>query len=297
MVAEEYSGILDGVSYVDPVIYRGPHYEIGKAVSQAEAEGRKWTCVQINGPQPAVAEFVYKRAGQETARTTSFTKEQWKVAGMLNRWDECLPLEFDRRSPEREEKLCEVMKPGKKYVLAAVDGLSSPFPYKALLLELLKHCGYAVIDLATVRAERFYDLLALYERAYCLVAVDSAPLHLAWAVPTLPVMALANDTPMLWNGASWKPNHTWYCRYKDFPLRAVEMIEAIRAVRHKRESDGGGVLHVWGAYAGEKCEQPAEHWKPLPNIILILILNKNPMELIWCVHFILIVMIKKMHLL
>lgn len=267
MVAEEYAGLLEGVSYVEPVIYKGPHYEIGNAVAQAEAEKRDWICTQVNGPMAAVAEFVYRRAGQDCAKTTSFQKEMFKVAGRLAEWDNNYPLIFDQRDPVREDKLCaEWMKPGKKYVLAALDGLTSPFPYKALVLELLKHCGYSVLDLAQVKAERIYDLLGLYDRALCLVAIDSAPLQLARGCLTLPVLALANDSPLLWNGSSWRPNHWWYCRYRDFPLRAVEMIEAIREVGRFRYKTvhGNKVVHFWNAYAGEKCEQPEDWWHPLP---------------------------------
>lgn len=266
MVAEEYAGLLEGVGYVEPVIFKGPHYEIAKAVEQAEAEKRDWVCTQVNGPIAQVSAYVYKPAGQDTAKTTSFQKEMFKVCGRLGEWDNNYPLYFDQRDFVREEKLLKLFKPGKKYVLAALDGQTSPFPYKALALELLKHCGYAVLDLATVKADRLYDLLGLYERALCLVAVDSAPLHLARAVPGLPVLALANDTPLLWNGSSWRPNHWWYCRYKDFPLRAVEMIEAIReAARFKYKTvDGAKVIHFWNAYDGAKCERPEEWFYPLP---------------------------------
>ncbi len=267
MVAEEYAGLLEGVSYVEPVIYKGPHYEIGNAVAQAEAEKRDWVCTQVNGPIAAVAEFVYKRAGPTQTMASSFQKEMFKVAGRMAEWDNNYPLIFDQRDPGREDKLCaEWMKPGKKYVLVALDGHTSPFPYKALALELLKHCGYSVLDLSQVKAERLYDLLGLYERAMCLVAIDSAPLQLARASFTLPVLALANDAPLLWHGSSWRPNHFWYCRYKDFPLRAVEMIETIREIPRFRfkKVQGRIVVHFWNAYAGEKCERPEDWWYPFP---------------------------------
>ena len=46
-----------------------------------------------------------------------------------------------------------------------------------------------------MKAERFYDLLALFERAKCLVTVDTAHLHLAYACPTLPVVAIIGANP------------------------------------------------------------------------------------------------------
>ncbi len=255
MVAEEYASLLEGVSYVEPVIFKGPHYEIQKAVAQAEAEKRDWVCTQVNGPIAQVSAYVYKPAGQEVAKTTSFQKEQFNVCARLPEWDANYPLYFDKRDFVREEKLHKQwMVPGKKYVLAALDGHSSPFPYKALILELLKHCGYGVIDLSRVKAERLYDLLGMYELAYCLVAIDSAPLQLARGCPSLPVLALANDKPLLWNGSSWRPGHVFYCRYSDFPLRAVEMLEAIRGIGRSKRSpfspnlSSPKIVKVWNAY-------------------------------------------------
>lgn len=272
MVAEEYSALLEGVkSYVEPLIFKGPHFDIGKAMTRARALDPDAVCCQVNGPTGQVLEHVYKPAGRETARTTSFQKEAWSVLGRLSEWDENYPLIFSNRSPEREEALAKKFMPdGRKYVLASLDGFSSPFPYKRLLLELLKHCGYAVVDLGQVHAERFYDLLGLYERAMCLVAIDSAPLQLARAQLTdrqfIPTIALTNDKPLLWNGSSWRPNHWFYCRYGDFPLRAVDLLESIRDLGRFRFKtwQGARVIHVWNAYAGEHCERPADWWIPMP---------------------------------
>ena len=51
MVAAEYASVLEAVSYVEPIIYNGPHYEIAKAVEQAKAiEGAGVRCLQVNGP-------------------------------------------------------------------------------------------------------------------------------------------------------------------------------------------------------------------------------------------------------
>lgn len=231
MVGREYAALLDGVGYVDRVVFDGEAWELRRAVEQASQLGT-WLCTQVNAGADDVREFVYGPAKMETSKTTSFQKEQWRVAGRLSKWDECLPLVFDKRDKDREAALLEEWMPSnrKKYLLVASYGISSPFPYRELLMELVKHCGYTVIDLSQVQAERFYDLLALYEKAFALVAIDSAHLHLAWACPRLPVLALANDKPLLWNGSSWRPNFEWYCRYSDFPMRSVSMVDKIRSM-------------------------------------------------------------------
>lgn len=249
MVASEFAPVLEGCGYVEPVIYSGPHYEIAKAVQEASKTGCRVICAQFNGPIDETREYTYRPAGQTGAVTTSFNIESWQVANRLKDWYRYLPLVFDRRSPEREAKLVEthmVKRRGtqKRWVLLYTGGASSPFPYAQLLRELVRlefdRAGYGIIDLGNVKADRFYDLLALYERAHVLISTDSAPLHLARAVPSLPVVALANDKPLLWNGSAWQPNHIWHGRYSDFPHQAQNMMWAIEKVSHKSE-----VLYVF----------------------------------------------------
>lgn len=240
MVASEFSSLLEGVSYVDPVVYPGPHYEIGKAVDLAKTLGRPWVCVQTNGPLEACREFVWKPAGMEGNTCPSFQMEPYRACGRLKEWNDDLPLVFDRRDKEREAKLIErvlpkVRGPKKKLMLVHVDGISSPFPYKKLLMGLLEmkfSKQYRIVDLGKITAERFFDLLGLYELADVLVAGDSAPLHLAKACPTLPVVALTRDKPTLWNGSAWQPQHIAYCRYGDFPDRAFDVLRSIKNIEH-----------------------------------------------------------------
>ena len=108
-------------------------------------------------------------------------------------------------------------------------------------MELRFERKFRVLELP--QAERIYDLLALYQRAHCLVTIDSAPLHLARACPTLPVIALTNDQPILWKGSSWQPNWAWCCRYHDWPERAVEMLGAIESCRKETKRDFVSVLN------------------------------------------------------
>ena len=166
MVAAEYASVLEGVSYVEPIIYNGPHYEIAKAVEQAKAIGGAVVrCLQVNGPEEETLHYTYEPAGLSGAATTSFNKESWRVAGRLREWDECYPLVFDQRSPEREAallKACGVNK-HRPIVLLCVSGNSSPFPYAPLLkrlVELRFDRKFRVLELP--QAERIYDLLALY---------------------------------------------------------------------------------------------------------------------------------------
>ncbi len=234
VVAAEFASLLEGVSYVDPVVVDLPHYDIAKACLQMKGVNGEVKCLQIKGPRDQVAEWTWKPAGITANQTPSFEQEPWRAAGRLNEWG-THPLVFDKRNPEREAALLDKVlpkRPGRKKPLMLVSsgGISSPFQYKELLHDLLAlkfGKSYRIIDLATVSADRFFDLLALFERAAILVATDSGPLHLTRAVPRLPVVAITNDKPSLWFGTAWHKSHLWYCRYGDFPERATEMLRAI----------------------------------------------------------------------
>lgn len=277
MVASEFSSILDGISYVEPCVYDGPYHELDRACEKA-AEFGEFVCTQVNAPPEMVREFTYQPAGYKVAQTTSFVKESWRAAGMLNLWDQMLPLEFDQRSPEREAKLCkEVLKQkkGKRKptVLVSIGGVTSPFIHRDLIWTLLRlkfEKKFQLVDLSTVKAERIYDLIGLFEQAHCLIANDSAPLHLAYACPKMPVLALVNDKPIPWNGSPWRPSHIFHCRYSDFTqrtdlfLRLVEEAEPL--VRH-REPVNFLVVSAWESRVQKKYSQIFRVIEVLPGMV------------------------------
>ncbi len=257
LVAEEFAGVMDGIGYADNLVFKGDCWDLTPAMAQAWQLSSDVKCVQVAGPQELVKQFTYQPAGQEMAMTDSFVKEAWKISGHFPLWKTQPPLLFDRRDKAREDKLLEAFPKKKKVILVSADGKTSPFPHRDLLFKLLKlnfEPKYVVVDLAKFTAERVYDLLALYERSHCLVACDSAPLHLAQACPDLPVVALANDTPSLWHGAPWRANHVCYIRYRDFANRAVEMLDAIEQIggfgtmKGTAAVKGRKVIHVWSQY-------------------------------------------------
>lgn len=260
MVSREFAPLLEGMSYIEPVLWDGPYHEIEKAYRHAQLSPQEIVCTQITGPREAVAEFCYRPVGlNKGAVTTSFQKEQWRVAKRLGEWDFAYPLCVDRRNSEREARLLDnsgvtAKKRTKSLMLVSVKGTSSPFPWSKLLLGLLKmKFGREYMILELPQAERLYDLLALYERAAVLVATDSAPLHLARACPDLPVVAFVQDKPQLWNGSAMQPQHIFYCRYGDFPDRAMEMLDVIadRGRWKFRPNSSEEILLVQNEYEAE----------------------------------------------
>jgi hypothetical protein len=232
MACAEFADVLDGCSYVEKVVFPGKQWELSKALEEAKKLCANVICTQTNGPVEQVLKCTYEPAGQKSAITDSFNREAWKLSGRLVEWG-TIPLVFDKRDKEREKLLMPKGWFGagkkKRIMLVSAGSTSSPFPYKDLLMELLKlkYPIFNIIDLSTIRAERFYDLLGLFEAAHCLVSVDTAHLHLAYAVPNLPVMALVQDRALYWHGSAWRPQHHFHCRYHDFPTRALEMFTAI----------------------------------------------------------------------
>jgi hypothetical protein len=247
MAATEFASVLDGCSYVEKIVFDDKPWLIGKAVEQAKKLCENVVVTQTNGPVAEIEKYAYEPAGQKHAVTDSFSRESWKLAGCLKDWGK-LPLVFDKRDKAREDAL---MPKGwftkgrkKKIMLVSAGSVSSPFPYRDLLMKLLtlNYPNFNVIDLGLIKAERFYDLLGLYEKAHCLVSVDTAHLHLAVAVPTLPVMALIQDRPIYWYGSAWRPSHHFHCRYRDFPRRAMELFTAIDDIGSHPTSN---ILHVF----------------------------------------------------
>ena len=271
VTTKPYADLLEGVSYVDCKVVDCQPYEMDKAVDWTLDHGlRPGICTQVNGPAELVKRYTYEPVGQKSAVTTSWQKEQWKVAGRLDRWDDCLPLKFDRRNLVRETRLWRDTFPaknlGKKPImLLALNGNSSPFPNKDLLAYLLKTTfgdRWRIVEIP--KAACLYDLLGFYEKASLLVAVDSAPLHLAWAVRSLPVIAFANDQPIMWAGSSWRPNMVWYCRYGDFLSRWREMLDVIGCAPAPENSRKH--LIAWSEYESQS-RRPDFFWRHLPITI------------------------------
>lgn len=260
LTSRRYAPVLDGVSYVDPVIWEGEWNEIIKAVEQhRKGFATVKVCQTANTPNPQKIRELCKNLGIDVnyQQPESFAKEQWILAGAFTYWKHQLPLVFDQRNTQREQELLARYASKKKLVLVYLGGPhgSSPYPYRAAMWEVInlrfnpRH--YTVVDLAKVSTERFYDLLAFYELAWCLITIDSAPLHLAYAVPTLPVIALIQDRPTLWHGSPWRPQHACHMRYGCID-RLPDLLDSLAFIgqpgsRHKLLPKPY-FAHVWSTY-------------------------------------------------
>ena len=266
VTSSPFHELLEGQTGCECLLYPGPAGDVAGATIYAKtlSSDVRVLHVQVTPEEIKTGKF-------KNIQTDSFEKEMWRLAGHFDLWKENLPLVFDNRSPEREAALMpDKVLTKQPTVLVALGGVSSPFKYRKLLTKLIElrfKKPWTVIDLTKIKAHRLYDLLGLMDRARFLVATDSAVLHLARAVPTLPVVALMNDSPSLWHGSPWRPEHIWTCRYRDFPTRAVSMIEAMDNLYHGGlaynptvKRDGPALIHCFSAYEGIN-EEAKENWK------------------------------------
>lgn len=217
MVARKYADVLDGVSHVQPVVYEGAFEDLAGAL-------------KLLAGQPHTNLQVYGRGMSMRRQTTSFIREQWHRAGRAAQWG--APLVFDRRNAAREQELVQRHCDGRPLVLLGLSGHSSPFAHaermKQRVAELCSPHAQ-VLDLATVQAHRIYDLLGLYDKAACLVAIDTSHQHLAHG-STVPVLALSTDGPTRWHSSPRRTGHVFYARYDQYEAREHELLDAMRAL-------------------------------------------------------------------
>jgi hypothetical protein len=190
-VAEEFQSILDGVSYVRPMVWKVDYKQLPLAIERMKGFG------------PIICQ-TYKHPDQ-SRKTDSFQKEAWRHAGWLEKFG-TIPLVFDQRSTERENALADKYGVNHTTVLVAGKGVSSPLKFD-LWNEL--SCVPNIVNLSEVQAEKVYDIIGLIERAKLLVTIDTAALHFSRATNTK-VVALINDG---WFGSVPPPNSVASIRY------------------------------------------------------------------------------------
>jgi hypothetical protein len=193
MASKDFISILDGVSYVEPVLFDGPYTKVEDAVEQAKNEFEHVIVSQVWGETYRVPH-----------ECESYSQEMWRMAGFFDRWsDPKMKLVFDRRTPEREAKLIRqnIYKNRKPIMLINLaGGHSGPFDdWQVFQFDLTNRwrSKFQIIDLSVIVAERVYDLLGLFEMADVLITIDTATLHLSSACD-IPTVALLNDKGDKW---------------------------------------------------------------------------------------------------
>jgi hypothetical protein len=228
VTSEKFRSIFEGVSYCETVVYPGAWGDLHGAIKFAKTNYDEVVILQCHGERFPFA---------QTQR--SFQQEVYQRAGLLNEWDN-LELVFDQRDLKCEKELISNTVPRKaaagrpydKFILLGDGGQSAPFPQVEELFTMLQTSfgeTHKIIRLSTVKAERIYDLIGLYDRAACLVTTDTVHLHLAKA-STVPIIALARDG---WVGASPSKRFMLYANYSQWDAIKAKLIGAVGAAISK----------------------------------------------------------------
>lgn len=216
LIGKEFESVLQGISYVTPIIWSGGPETYDRAIQFARR-----SCTD-----PRYAQCHHNP--DQTRQMRSFCDESWRLAGY--RYRNVWPLIFDKRDKKREKALIKKhIDPRRKNVLVGTKSISSPFPKANELIAKIRGLDANVIDLDCIQAERIYDLIGLYDAADLLVSVDTVHIHLARASYT-PLIALVNEG---WFGSRLPPqtiSSRTYSRIVDY-MDTVPYIVGLRLER------------------------------------------------------------------
>jgi hypothetical protein len=244
MIAAQFADLLEGISYATPLVWPGIFDDICPAL---------WTAQQ--DPGEVVVCQIYGHGWIPPHLCTSFLRESWALAGADIPWGS-VPLVIDRRNARRERAVVRdlIGDSRKKIVLVSARGFSAPFPGAdialASLLEVQLGPKFKVVDLSHFRAPRMFDLLGIFDRAHCLLSIDTGTKHLAPA-SDVPVISLVDWER--WPASSWRPKEVARFIYKEFPARSLDIVDAAR--RAKDPDFGPRIVHVWSAPSRDRMDE------------------------------------------
>lgn len=216
-MCKEYSSVLDGVTYVDPVLL-DVHWWRG--VSKASELARL-----AYGPHTITQCWTDYGWVKDRERWPNFMVSMLDRTGVPLDLSLKLPLVLDRRDSARENLLFKAS--SKPFIAVNTTGYSSPFKHSADLLRLLSVVSPSVgiVDIGRIRAERVYDVLGIMDRAIGGIHIDSATLHLAHACPK-PYIAFTQDG---WLSSVPRGNCVLNIKYSGFGACKDKVLETIRS--------------------------------------------------------------------
>lgn len=226
VVHQDFVPLLDGVSYVEPVVWRGGWEEPLLAAAKHKA-----TNAQVFG----------KGLAPDTIKE-NFAMLAWKKLGF--HWNRHQPLLFDQRDYEREKRLAEsTFKTDKPKILVKLHGFSSPFPHGKMIHDMIA-ATYGekaeIVNLDNVTAHRIYDLIGLMDRASCLVTVDTSAHWLAHS-SRVPLISFVNG----WGFAASPPRGNQIMRvpYQEATQHMTTMLRLIGNCVTPESSDSMVLVH------------------------------------------------------
>lgn len=218
ILSRDYADILDGVSYVEPVIFEKDFHHVGEAYDQFKSRFEHIHVAQVY--------CTPSKMDQD-----SFSRQMWVYAGFGEYFDSA-ELVFDLRDANRESILAQKYINGPT-ILVNFSGHSSPLQASEQLLAVLSHSWglkVRIVNLAQIpRAYRMYDLLGLFDAASLLITIDTATLHLARA-SKIPSIQFITDSPLVWHGSVPCGNVKLSMRYGEIFKRLTEVHATIAKI-------------------------------------------------------------------
>ena len=233
ITSEKFSSIFEGCSYIGKVLISpGQWGDLHGAVRFGKSKYSDVVILQCHGEN-----FPFKHT------KPSFQHEVYDRVGLLNYWATMKP-DFDRRNFGREKALLDGYQlTGQKYILVADHSESSQFKeIEELKVMLATKFGseYRLVMLSSIKAEKIFDLLGVYENAVALVSTESVHTHLAWAT-NVPMFVLAANG---WRGSAMRNGFKFYIKYADWEYRKNDLIESLdKFLKNEKPDKSGWPFH------------------------------------------------------
>lgn len=233
VVSHTYADILDGVSYVEPILiqkdwYGGMEDAVAIARSMYPDSFTVTQCYGHNWGNP-----------NQTKEYPNFMAAMWHRTGVPMEFLDFAPLVMDKRNPEREARLVNSIKRnGRPILLYNFKGVSSPFLYSPQVQNAMLSLrgAFQLVDLATIKGERMYDLLGVFDIAAGMVTIDTGTLHLAHACK-IPVLAFTVDNGPGggWTRSSAIPNQVFASPYGMTLVNLPGFVKTLQTLATRRE--------------------------------------------------------------
>lgn len=212
IISTKYANVVEGLDYLEPVIYPGSWEDVAGAMQSAKRRYKEVLC-----PQMHTKDYVPRRM------FPSFQLDQWDRCGRLHQWG-LLPLVMPRHGETIQGK----------YILLGDHSESSPFlQIEDLHASLVKEFpSHRIVRLSSVRLPLLADLLALYDAADLIITIDTLHSHLTLATAT-PVIVLATEKPSRWHGTAYHPRMAAHIRYGDYEIKKDQLLHVAKQCVNK----------------------------------------------------------------
>ncbi len=128
VVSKDFADILDGVSYVDRIVWEGAYDQLPDAL--------RWLKKSKGIHSPIVCQF-HRHPFDKARLTDSYQKEVWRLAGKLGEFKARGPLLFDRRNGDREARFFERFQPPPKIRCPKLKASVTPAKIRARMAMVL----------------------------------------------------------------------------------------------------------------------------------------------------------------